>query len=283
MAKTRLRLGHSPDPDDAFMFYGLARDLIDPGGFEFEHILRDIETLNQWAMEGKLEITAISVHNFAYVHDRYALLPNGASMGDRYGPMVIAREGFSLDALASKMIAIPGERTTAFLALKLCLGEFAYKVVPFDRIMGEVERGQVDAGLIIHEGQLTYASRGLTKILDLGEWWHDVTRLPLPLGCNVVRKDLGEETMSRIATVLDRSIRYSLDHREAAVDYALQWARDMDAPLADRFVGMYVNELTLSYGEAGRRALETLLQRGYAEGHIPGPVAVDFVEMAGPR
>jgi 1,4-dihydroxy-6-naphthoate synthase len=260
------------------MFYGLAHKLIEMEGLQFEHILRDIETLNQWALEGRLEVTAISVHNFAYVHDKYALLPNGASMGERYGPIVVARERLPLEALAASTIAVPGERTTAFLALKLCLGDFDYRVVPFDQIMDCVQREEVDAGLIIHEGQLTYASHGLRKVLDLGEWWHNETGLPLPLGCNVVRKDLGEEMMSRIAAVLERSIRYGLAHREEALAYALQWAHDMDMSAADRFVEMYVNERTLNYGQVGREAVEMLLQRGYAAGHLPAPIKVEFVK-----
>ncbi len=280
MSKMKLRLGHSPDPDDAFMFYALARGKIEAGEFEFEHILKDIETLNQWAMEGRLEITAVSVHAFAYVCDRYALLPNGASMGDRYGPMVVAKHSLGVEDLRSKTIAVPGEKTTAFLALKLCLGDFEYRVVPFDRIMNEVSDGHADAGLIIHEGQLTYRKMGLHKILDLGEWWFQETELPLPLGCNVVRKDLGKDRIARLAGILEESIRYALDHREDAVQYALQWARDMEASLADQFIGMYVNDSTLDYGEKGRRAVSLLLQKGYERGIVPGPVELEFVEKS---
>lgn len=280
MSKIRLRLGHSPDPDDAFMFFGLAHKRIDTGDFEFEHILRDIETLNQWAMEGKLEVTAVSVHAFAYIHERYALLPNGASMGERYGPMVVAKQRLTPSDLPGKIIAIPGEKTTAFLVLKLCLGDFDYRIVPFDEIMEKVESGEVDAGLIIHEGQLTYRQRGLQKVLDLGEWWYQETELPLPLGCNVARKDLGEDTLSRLATILEESILYSLDHRDEAVGYAMQWARDMDKALADRFVGMYVNQSTIEYGERGQSAVQLLLGKGHERGLIPGPIDVQFVQKS---
>ena len=233
----KLTLGHSPDPDDAFMFYALARDKIDRRGYEFEHILQDIETLNRRATRGELDITAISVHAYASVLGDYALLPSGSSMGDGYGPMVIATEDISLDDLASRKIAVPGTMTTAFLALNLRIGKFEYDVVPFDEIFQYVEAGKADAGLIIHEGQLTWRDRGLKLIVDLGVWWREETGLPLPLGANAIKKSLGKETTEDVADLLEESIRYSLEHREEAVQYALPWARDMEAPLADRFVG----------------------------------------------
>ncbi|MCX7016801.1 MAG: ABC transporter substrate-binding protein [Candidatus Sumerlaeota bacterium] len=272
-----LTLGHSPDPDDAFMFYALVKGKIGTGALEFRHQLEDIETLNQRAVRGELDITAISVHAYAYVLDKYAMLPCGASMGERYGPMVVARAGIDRKELPRKTIAIPGTMTSAFLALRLAIGEFAHTVVPFDRIFDAVESGQADAGLIIHEGQLTYAARGLKKVLDLGEWWDDETGLPLPLGCNVIRKDLGPALMSRVNRLLQQSIRYALDHRADAVEHSLQWARDMGRDLAGRFVGMYVNDLTVDYGERGRRAVELFLRRGYEAGLLPKPVELEFV------
>lgn len=273
----KLTLGHSPDPDDAFMFYALAKDKIDQRGFEFEHILQDIETLNRRATKGELDITAISVHAYASVLDRYALLPSGSSMGDGYGPMVVAKEEISLEDLPGKRISVPGEMTTAFLTLNLCIGRFDYEVVPFDQIFEHVESGKSDAGLIIHEGQLTWSARGLNLVVDLGVWWQEETGLPLPLGANVIRKELGKETMEEVSDLLEESIRYSLDHREEAVQYALNWARDMEVELADEFVGMYVNHWTLDYGERGREAIRTLLKRGYESGLIPNPVELEFV------
>jgi len=273
----KLTLGHSPDPDDAFMFYALAKDKIDSRGYEFEHILQDIETLNRRAMRGELDITAISVHAYTSVLDKYALLPSGSSMGDGYGPMVISTRGIPLDELAGKKIAVPGTMTTAFLALNLCIGKFEYDVVPFDEIFDYVEAGKADAGLIIHEGQLTWQDRGLKLIVDLGVWWQKETGLPLPLGANAIKKSLGKETMEDVADLLEESIRYSLDHREEAVQYALAWARDMEAPLADRFVGMYVNHWTLDYGDKGREAIRTLLRKGFEKGLIPNPVELEFV------
>jgi len=273
-----LTLGHSPDPDDAFMFYALAKDKIDRRGYQFEHILQDIETLNRRATHGELDITAISVHAYAYVLDKYALLPNGSSMGDGYGPMVVAGEAMSLDDLSGKKISVPGTMTTAFLALNLCIGPFDYEVVPFDRIFEHVESGHSDAGLIIHEGQLTWRKRGLDLVVDLGVWWGEETGLPLPLGANAIRKDLGSPTMEEVSDLLGDSIAYSLDHREEAVRYALDWARDMDVDLADEFVGMYVNHWTLDYGERGREAIRTLLHKGYEKGLIPDPVELEFVK-----
>lgn len=273
----KLTLGHSPDPDDAFMFYGLACGLIDSRGYQFEHILQDIETLNRRAMKGELDITAISVHAYASVLDKYALLPSGSSMGDGYGPMVIAKKDYSLSDLPNLRISVPGEMTTAFLALQLCIGCFNFVVVPFDHIFEHVESGQSDAGLIIHEGQLTWNQRGLKLIVDLGAWWKESTGLPLPLGANTIRKDLGKQTMQKVSDLLKESIQFSLDHREEAVRHAMRWARDMDIPLADRFVGMYVNHWTLDYGERGREAIRRLLDEGFRKGFIPNPVDLEFV------
>jgi 1,4-dihydroxy-6-naphthoate synthase len=274
-----ITVGHSPDPDDAFMFYALAHDKIDTGAFQFRHELQDIETLNRRAMRGELDVSAVSIHAYAHILDKYALLPSGCSMGDRYGPMVVAREPLTIEQLAGKTIAVPGTLTTAFLTLNLLLpGGFQYEVVPFDEILAAVESGRFDAGLIIHEGQLTFQNQGLTLIVDLGVWWQDKTGLPLPLGGNVVRRDLGRESIREISRLLKESIQYSLDHRQAALDYALQYARDMDVSLADRFVGMYVNEWTLDYGERGRAAVRRLLEEAHKAGIIPAPVAVEFAE-----
>jgi 1,4-dihydroxy-6-naphthoate synthase len=273
----RIRLGHSPDPDDAFMFWGLSSGVVDPRGFEFEHVLRDIQTLNEWAMEGRLEVTAISLHAYPHVQERYVLLPHGASMGSGYGPIVVAREPLRPDELRRAEIAVPGRLTTAFLALRLHLGDFAYREVPFDQILDEVSSGRADAGLLIHEGQLTYAAEGLHKVVDLGEWWQAETGLPLPLGANVARRDLGPEVLRELSAVLAESIRAGLDNREPALEYALQFGRGLDDELADRFVGMYVNELTEDYGEEGRRAVRELLRRGEAIGAFSEPVRVEFV------
>jgi 1,4-dihydroxy-6-naphthoate synthase len=276
-----IRLGHSPDPDDAFMFYALAEELIPTDGFRFEHVLRDIETLNDWAREGRLEVTALSVHAYAYLSDRYRLLPHGASMGERYGPMVVAREPLDPAALPGLRVAIPGVLTSAFLQLQLAVGRIADPVItPFDRILDVVEAGEVDAGLVIHEGQLTYASQGLESILDLGEWWHGLTGgLPLPLGANAVRRDLDEgDTLPRLSRLLRRSIAYGLEHRPGALAHAERFGRGLDRALADRFVGMYVNDRTLDYGEDGRAAVAELLRRGHEAGLIPSAPAVDFVE-----
>jgi 1,4-dihydroxy-6-naphthoate synthase len=272
-----IRLGHSPDPDDAFMFWGLAKGEVDPRGFEFEHVLKDIQTLNEWALEGRLEVTAISLHAYPHVQDRYVLLPHGASMGSGYGPIVVARDELDEDALREVEIAVPGRMTTAFLALQLRLGEFRWREVPFDRIMGEVLGGEADAGLLIHEGQLTYGAAGLHKVVDLGEWWLEETGLPLPLGANVARRDLGPETLRELSDVLAESIRAGLENREPALEYALQFGRGLDDELADRFVGMYVNELTEDYGEEGRRAVRELLRRGEEIGAFTEPVRVEFV------
>jgi 1,4-dihydroxy-6-naphthoate synthase len=279
MADRLIRLGHSPDPDDAFMFYALAEGLIPTDGFSFEHVLRDIETLNRWAGEGRLEVTAISVHAYAYLADRYRLLPHGASMGERYGPLVVAREPMEPEELPRRRVAIPGTMTSAFLQLQLAVGRLDPVVVPFDRILDVVAAGEADAGLVIHEGQLTYGGQGLVRVLDLGEWWDDLTGgLPLPLGANAVRRDLGEDAMVRLSRLLRESIRYGLDHRPQALAHAARYGRGLDDALADRFVGMYVNDRTLDYGADGRAAVAELLRRGHEAGLVPGPVAVDFVE-----
>ncbi len=272
-----IRLGHSPDADDAFMFWALATGKVDTRGFEFEHVLRDIQTLNEWALDGKLETTAISLHAYPFVQERYVLLPHGASMGAGYGPLVVAREPLSLDDLTELEIAIPGRMTTAFLVLRMAIGDFRYREVPFDEILDEVKSGQADAGLIIHEGQLTYEAEGLTKVLDLGEWWLLETGLPLPLGANVARRDLGEDVLHELSIVLQESIRAGLDNRSEAMAYAMEFSRGLEPHLADRFVGMYVNDLTCDYGEEGRAAVEELLRRAEALGAFEHPVRVEFV------
>jgi 1,4-dihydroxy-6-naphthoate synthase len=275
-----IRLGHSPDPDDAFMFYALAEELIPMDGFRFEHVLRDIETLNRWAAEGRLEVTALSVHAYAHLADRYRLLPHGASMGERYGPIVVARQGLDPAELPRRRVAIPGTLTSAFLQLQLAVGTIDDPVVvPFDEILDAVAEGRVEAGLVIHEGQLTYGSQGLVSILDLGEWWDRETGgLPLPLGANAVRRDLGDDVMRRLSVLLRESINYGLENRPAALAHAARYGRGLDDELADRFVGMYVNHRTLDYGEDGRRAVAELLRRGHEAGLVPGPVRVDFIE-----
>jgi 1,4-dihydroxy-6-naphthoate synthase len=279
MTKQLITVGHSPDPDDAFMFYALAHNKIDTGPLQFRHELQDIETLNRRALRGELEVTAVSIHAYAHLLDKYALLPSGCSMGDKYGPMVVSRQPLTLANLRSKRIAVPGTLTTAFLTLRLCLGgEFAYELVPFDQIIAAVAAGKFDAGLIIHEGQLTFQNQGLHLIVDLGVWWQEKTGLPLPLGGNVVRRDLGDETIRLISKLLKQSIQYSLDHRRDALQYALKYARDMDMALADKFVGMYVNEWTLDYGPRGREAVRRLLDEAHKAGVIPRPVEVAFVE-----
>jgi 1,4-dihydroxy-6-naphthoate synthase len=273
-----IRIAHSPDSDDAFMFYALAKDKLDTGKFHFSHTLQDIETLNRKALNGEYEITAISFHAYVYIADKYMLLPSGASMGDRYGPMVVAREPWNQEALRGKRIAIPGTMTTAYLTLKLFQPDFEAVVIPFDQIMNEVQKGSVDAGLIIHEGQLTYASQQLHKIVDLGEWWYQQTRLPLPLGGNVIRRDLGMEDIRNLSRLLKESIQYALDHREEALNHAMQFARDLDTKTADRFVGMYVNERTLDYGAEGRQAVQQLFDRAYEAKIIPKPIRAEFAD-----
>jgi 1,4-dihydroxy-6-naphthoate synthase len=278
MTKQLITVGHSPDPDDAFMFYALAHNKLDTGPLQFRHELQDIETLNRRALRGELEVTAVSIHAYAHLHDKYALLPSGCSMGDRYGPMVVARQPMTTDALRQCRIAVPGTLTTAFLALRLLLPEgFTHEVVAFDQILDAVAGGRFDAGLIIHEGQLTFQKQGLHLIVDLGAWWHERTGLPLPLGGNVVRRDLGPETMRLISRLLKESIQYGLDHRLDALNYALQYARDMDESLADQFVGMYVNDWTLDYGPRGREAVRRLLHEAHEAGVIPQQIEVEFV------
>lgn len=276
-----ITVAHSPDSDDAFMFYALAKNRIDSGGFEFRHVLKDIETLNRSALEGRYEVTAVSFHAYAFLYDRYSLLDSGASMGDRYGPLVVSKRPMKPGELKGKVLAIPGAMTSAFLIMRLFQPDFTPVVVPFDRIFEAVAEDRADAGLIIHEGQLTYSSLGLHAVVDLGEWWHRETGLPLPLGGNVIRKDLGPAAIGRIARILKQSIQYGLDHRAQALDYAMSFARDMDPRLADRFVGMYVNQRTLGYGAAERRAVQLLLDRGYREGIIDRRVEVEFADRDG--
>ena len=273
----RIRVGHSPDPDDAFMYWALTTDLVETRGLEFEQVLADISTLNQWARAGRLEVTALSLAAYPFVQDDYALLPHGASIGAGYGPIVVAREPCSLAELARAEIVVPGALTTAFLALRLVLGDFAYRELPFDEIPEEVAGGRADVGLLIHEGQLTFRDHGLVKALDLGEWWLLETGLPLPLGVNVVRRDLGDAVVHDVCAVLGEAIRCGLDHRAEALEYAVQFGRGIDAAVADRFVSMYVNELTQDYGDEGRKAVTELLRRGEALGAFPAPVQLDFV------
>jgi 1,4-dihydroxy-6-naphthoate synthase len=277
-----LTLGHSPDPDDAFMFYGLARDRIPTPGLRFEHILQDIQTLNERATRGELDISAISIHAYAHVCDQYALLPSGASMGDGYGPMLVSRKHYTREEVAGLRIAVPGVMTSAFLALQLWLGktskDFQFVVVPFDRIFEAVREGKADVGLIIHEGQLTYANEGLVVCEDLGIWWgRENDGLPLPLGGNVIHKRHAPELRRRVSEILTGSIRYSLEHRDEAVAHSMQWARDMGQDLADRFVGMYVNHWTLDYGEKGRESIRRFLRRGQDLGALPKAPELEFV------
>ena len=288
-------LGHSPDPDDAFMFYAMAENKIDLRGYRFDHRLEDIQTLNERARRGELHISAISIHAYAYVAENYALLPCGASMGDGYGPVVVQKRRKSdastvqlfnastpdktaRESLRSGTIAVPGKMTSAFLALQLFLGEFKFMVVPFDEIFDAVESGPADAGLIIHEGQLTYARSGFEKIVDLGEWWKRETGLPLPLGGNVVRKDIPTSVQHDLGEIIRESIDYGLTHREEAVAYSLAYARDMNAQLASKFIGMYVNEFTRDYGEIGRTAIRKFLGDGFEKGYIGFPIELEFVE-----
>jgi 1,4-dihydroxy-6-naphthoate synthase len=277
-AETRtISVAHSPDSDDAFMFYGLATHKLDTGNLKFEHTLKDIQSLNEDAKNGVFDVTAISFHAYAYVADKYALLPHGASIGDKYGPILVSREPRKAADISKMKIAVPGELTSAFLALRIYNQDFEYTVVPFDQIIDEVKRGKADAGLLIHEGQLFYKQVGLDKVLDLGEWWHEKTGLPLPMGGNVIRRDLGEDLMRLVSKYLRQSIQYSMQNREDALAYAMQFARDMQPELADRFVAMWVNDLTLDYGERGREGVRRLLQEGYDKGIIPNQVEVEFV------
>jgi 1,4-dihydroxy-6-naphthoate synthase len=278
-----LTLGHSPDPDDAFMFYALAKGKVDMEGLDFEHILQDIQTLNERAVRAELDISAISIHAYSRVLDKYALLPCGASMGDNYGPMIVSLRPFPAGDLVKKKIAVPGTMTSAFLALKLYLrtDKFDFVVIPFDQIMDSVKAGKADCGLLIHEGQLTYEREGFVNIVNLGEWWFERTGgLPLPLGANVVRKSFGPAMLTKINRILKRSIDYALvpANRRAAVHHSLQWARGMGEDLADEFVGMYVNDLTLDFGPRGRAGVERFLREAHDLGFIPAPVALEFVE-----
>jgi len=275
---TTIHLAHSPDSDDAFMFYALATGKVDTEGLNYVHELQDIESLNQRARRGELEVTAVSIHAYAYISDTYALLPHGSSMGDKYGPRLVAKRPMSRDELKGKRIAVPGPLTTAFLALKLYEPDFIPVNTPFDEIEDRVIAGDVDAGLLIHEGQLTYADNGLVLLADMGEWWFQETGLPLPLGGNVVRKDLGADLTKKISRQLRESIAYGLQHRQAALDHSMQYARGLEREKADEFVGMYVNDWTLDYGERGRLAVRTLLDRGVKAGIITRDVDVQFVD-----
>ena len=272
-----ITVAHSPDSDDAFMFYGLATHKLETDGLKFEHTLKDIQTLNEDAKRGVYDVTAISFHAYAYVSDKYALLPHGASIGDKYGPIVVSKEPRSPEEIGDMKIAIPGELTSAFLALRIFNNKFDYIVVPFDKIIDAVLNGEADAGLLIHEGQLFYKEKGLDKVLDLGEWWHERTGLPLPMGGNAIRRDLGPDLMHQVSKHLHNSIVYSMENREDALTYAMQFARDMPQELADRFVAMWVNDLTLDYGERGKEGVRRLLDEGYAAGVIPHKVDIEFV------
>jgi len=276
-AVREITVAHSPDSDDAFMFYALATNKVRVPGLKFSHTLTDIETLNRKAMEGFYDVSAISFHAYPYVQDKYTLMPCGGSVGEQYGPMVISPRMVGLEELKNMKIAVPGTMTTAYLALKLFAPKIETAVVPFDRIIPEVLAGKYEAGLIIHEGQLTYERSGLKRILDLGRWWHEQTGLPLPLGGNAIRRELGPELIAQVTKALRDSIQYALDHREPALAYAMQFARDLDPQMADRFVGMYVNNRTLDYGEDGKQAVVKLLDMGYNAGIIPHKPAVEFV------
>jgi 5,8-dihydroxy-2-naphthoate synthase len=278
MRAVKVSLAHSPDSDDAFMFYGLARGKVATGGLEIAHVMGDIESLNRAAREGRHEVTAISFHAYPYVAASYALMPCGGSIGDGYGPLVVARDAIDPAGIGDRVVAVPGTLTTAYLALKLFAPAARTRVVPFDRILDEVAAGRADLGLVIHEGQLTYGGRGLRKVMDLGAWWKEETGLPLPLGGNAVRRDLGPDLMARLTRLVRETVRYSLDHRQEALDYAMTFARGMAPGIADRFVGMWVNEMTLDCGERGRRAVQLLLDRGHEAGIIPDAVRVDFVD-----
>ncbi len=289
--KQLIRVGHSPDPDDAFMFHALANDHLDTGPYKFTHELVDIETLNQRAFTGELELTAISIHAYAFLHDKYALCSCGASMGEGYGPMVVSKtadglDDLKVDDLKTKVIAVPGKLTSAFLGLQLCLGQkFEHVLVPFDEIIPAVQQGEyqgqpVDAGLIIHEGQLTYADSDLKLVVDLGVWWQELTDgLPLPLGANAIRKDLGKKTIDEVQRLLHASIKYGLDNREEALEYAARYGRDLDQQKADKFVGMYVNDRTLDFGPQGREAVALFLKMGHDQGFLPELIVPEFVEL----
>lgn len=277
LTETRtITVAHSPDSDDAFMFYGLATNKLDTGNLSFTHVLKDIQTLNEEAFQGTYDVTAISFHAYAYISDKYMLLPHGASIGDNYGPVLVSREPAKASEISSLKIAVPGTLTSAFLALRIFNPDFQYEVIPFDKIIAAVQTGQCDAGLLIHEGQLFYESIGLHKVLDLGEWWHKRTGLPLPMGGNAIRRELGPETIRQVSHCLRESIRYSLTNRDDALEYAMQFARDMDTALADRFVTMWVNDLTLDYTDRGREAVRRILTEGFERGIIPNLPTVEF-------
>ncbi len=277
LTETRtISVAHSPDSDDAFMFYGLATNKLDTGNLSFTHVLRDIQTLNEEAFRGTYDVTAISFHAYAYICDKYVLLPHGASIGDNYGPILVSREPVKASEIPTLKIAVPGTLTSAFLALRIFNPDFRYQVIPFDQIIAAVQTGQCDAGLLIHEGQLFYESIGLHKILDLGEWWHERTGLPLPMGGNAIRRELGPEIIRQVSHYLRESIRYSLANREDALEYAMQFARNMDTGLADRFVAMWVNDLTLDYTDRGREAVQRILKEGFERGIIPNLPTVEF-------
>jgi 1,4-dihydroxy-6-naphthoate synthase len=271
-----ITVAHSPDSDDAFMFYGLATNKLDTGSLSFTHVLKDIQTLNEEAFRETYDVTAVSFHAYAYIADKYLLLPHGASIGDNYGPILVSREPATAADLSKLKIAVPGTLTSAFLALRIFNSDFQYEVVPFDQIIAAVQTGQCDAGLLIHEGQLFYESVGLHKILDLGEWWHERTGLPLPMGGNAIRRELGPQVIRQVSHWLSESIRYSLAHREDALAYAMQFSRDMDPALADRFVSLWVNDLTLDYTDRGREAVQRLLREGFERGIIPNRPTVEF-------
>ena len=274
-----IKVAHSPDSDDAFMFYALATDKLDTGELHFTHVLKDIQSLNQIAMTTReYDVTAVSFHAYSYIADHYVLLPHGASIGDGYGPIVVAREPFTAAELKNKRIANPGTLTSAYLALRLHTPEFDYAVVPFDEIIEEVVKGNFDAGLLIHEGQLTYHEEGLDKIVDLGAWWKKETGLPLPMGGNVIKRDLGPELQKEVSNWLHRSIQYSMEHRQDALNYAMQFAREMPVETADRFVAMWVNQSTLGYTDRDRQAVQLLLDEGFRQGIIPRKVQVEFVD-----
>ena len=277
MKKKKIRVAHSPDPDDAFMFYALATRKIDTEELSYSHTLADIETLNRKAMDGEFEVSAISFHAYAYLVDKYAVLSCGGSVGQDYGPILVAPKPLRRERLAGKKVAIPGTLTTAFLVLRLFAPDISYEVVPFDRILEELPKGEFDAGLLIHEGQLSYRDMGFHKVLDLGEWWQAKTGLPLPLGGNVIRRDLGAPLMKRVSKHIAQSIQYGLEHRNDAMEFAIEFARGLDQRRVDRFVGMYVNEFTLDYGTEGRRAIRTLFRQGHKSGLIPKLPRIDFV------
>ena len=277
MSKKEIYIAHSPDSDDAVMFYALATGKVESDEFRFIHELHDIETLNQAASSGKYEVTAISIHAYAHLYDQYALLNSGASMGEGYGPIVVSATQINRDDLAGHVVGIPGKQTSAYLALQLFEPDLEFRVIPFDQIMSSVQQQKVDAGVIIHEGQLTYREDGLHKVVDLGEWWEDVNGLPLPLGGNVIRRDLGEKDIRKVSNLIHESISYALSHREEALSYALEFGRGLNPEQGDRFVQMYVNNRTLDYGEKGREAVQLFLDQGYNKGLIPNQIQVDFV------